>query len=108
MRMMRNTYESFVMDDLEERPRVKIAILDTGIDLEHPDMEACEGRIKSVRSWVDGKNGEEEDSAGGDESGHGTHTTGIILDVAPDADIYVARVALTGPSYPSQIAKVPF
>ena len=83
--------------------RVRIAVLDTGVDRNHPDMDS--ERIQSVRSWVNGKNGEEEDPPASDESGHGTHITGILLDLAPDADIYVAQIATKGPSDPSQIAK---
>lgn len=86
--------------------RVKVAILDSGIDTQHTDIDALSDRIKSIRSWVDGKAGV-EDWSGGDVSGHGTHVSGIILDLAPDVDIYVARITKTRePDDPDQIAKV--
>ncbi|OCL13227.1 subtilisin-like protein, partial [Glonium stellatum] len=74
--------------------RIKIAILDTGVDLEHQDMVACEDRIIEIRSWVNGANGR-IDRGSGDSCGHGTHTAGILLTVAPEADIYIAKVAET-------------
>ena len=100
--MIRKTYEHHVSEP-DTKQRVKIAVLDTGVDPKHSDMDS--ERIQSVRSWVNGKNGEEEDRRASDESGHGTHTTGILLDLAPDADIYVAQIATKEPSHPSQIAK---
>jgi subtilisin family serine protease len=74
--------------------RVRIAILDTGIDMNHVDMLSEKDRIKKVYSWVDGKNGE-EDRFGGDISGHGTHIASIVLDIAPNADLYIARITKT-------------
>ncbi|KAH6972214.1 peptidase S8/S53 domain-containing protein [Ilyonectria sp. MPI-CAGE-AT-0026] len=74
--------------------RVKIAVLDTGIDLKHMDFrgEYKDGRIKSVRSWVDGADGM-EDSEAGDSSGHGTFIASLLLDLGPPIDLYVARVS---------------
>lgn len=86
--------------------RVNVAILDTGIDMTHTDIDACSERIKDVRSWVDGKNGA-EDWDGGDDSGHGTHIAGLILDLAPNVDIYVARVTKSRRlKNPEQVAEV--
>ena len=101
--MLHKRYDSHIPEP-GAKPKVRIAVLDTGVDLNHPDMNS--ERIQSVRSWVNGKNGEEEDRGGGDESGHGTHTAGILLDLAPDADIYLAQIATKKPSSPGQIAKV--
>ncbi|KAF2466865.1 subtilisin-like protein, partial [Lindgomyces ingoldianus] len=70
---------------------VKIAILDSGIDLIHQDIHAQNDNIKDVRSWVDGKRGA-RDRRGGDQCGHGTHVAGLVLKVAPDADVYIAKV----------------
>lgn len=72
--------------------RVKVAILDTGIDLDHADIMARDERIQDVRSWVNGKKGAKDYSAG-DPCGHGTFATGLLLDVAPHVDVYVARIA---------------
>ncbi|KAF4627633.1 hypothetical protein G7Y89_g10518 [Cudoniella acicularis] len=67
--------------------RVKIAILDTGFDRRDPAIRANRERIKGIRSWVDGGKADE------DLAGHGTHTATLLLKIAPDADIFVARIA---------------
>ncbi|KAL2196910.1 peptidase S8/S53 domain-containing protein [Corynascus similis CBS 632.67] len=84
--------------------RIKVAILDTGLDVSHIYVKACEKRIKDIRSWVNGLNGKQDRNAG-DASGHGTHITCLLLDVAPDTDVYVARIAEHHPESPDQIAK---
>ncbi|WP_221567012.1 S8 family serine peptidase [Alkalihalobacillus sp. TS-13] len=69
---------------------VKIAILDSGVDTDHPDLRIAGGVsfVKSEPSYED-------------KNGHGTHVTGIvgaqnneigILGVAPKADIYAVKV----------------
>jgi subtilisin family serine protease len=89
---------------------VKIAILDSGLDLNHSDFEnpahrrtkvgkraakqlpeqPQRQRIKAWRNFV-GQPGEEEDVT--DESGHGTHLAGIILAIAPRAELYIAKIS---------------
>lgn len=72
---------------------VRIAILDSGLDPESPflieDQQLGSPRIKEARSFVRGT--EPHDIR--DEIGHGTHALGLLLKVAPCAEIYVARVA---------------
>jgi subtilisin family serine protease len=82
---------------------VRIAILDTGVDGNHPDIYSHWKQIKKVRSWV----GEMAKTIYGDgemsqkvirrihqdENGHGTHTTALVLKIAPTADIFIARIA---------------
>ncbi len=68
----------------------KVAILDTGVDEEHPDLSVCGGRsfVPGVGSWQD-------------DVGHGTHCAGIVgarnnragvVGVAPEALLYAGKV----------------
>ncbi|KAL6720849.1 hypothetical protein ACLMJK_002774 [Lecanora helva] len=68
--------------------RVKIAILDTGVDRTHASIESqWSKRIKGVKSWVNSEGGDI------DQCGHGTHAAALLLKVAPEAHVYVARIA---------------
>jgi len=69
---------------------IKIAVIDTGIDLSHDDLFVSGGVniIRSVQSY-------------NDDNGHGTHVAGIIsalnneigvVGVAPSAEIYAVKV----------------
>ncbi|KFG83178.1 hypothetical protein MANI_002863 [Metarhizium anisopliae] len=82
--------------DGQQVRRVKVALLDTGVDLKHSyfDNQYPDGQIKSIRSWIGGKDGV-EDKDGGDFSGHGTFIASILLKYGPNIDLYVARVAGT-------------
>lgn len=64
---------------------VKIAILDTGIDLQHPLISA---RIPTENCW-DFVNDTRDIL---DEVGHGTHTTYLLAKTAPQAKIFCGRV----------------
>jgi subtilisin family serine protease len=66
--------------------RVRIAVLDTGIDLDHPIIAKCKTSIVECRSWV------VDDTSISDVCGHGTHIASVLLKLAPWADLYVARV----------------
>ncbi len=72
------------------RSRVKIAILDTGIDLRHDAFkdQYPNGRVKKVEDFV------RIGGTGADVHGHGTHCAALLRKVAPEADIYIARVAV--------------
>lgn len=70
---------------------VTVAVLDSGVDSEHPDLQ---GDV-SARSVADG-------GATGDDHGHGTHVAGIItghdargryIGVAPKAHVISVRIA---------------
>ena len=68
-----------------------IAVLDTGIDLNHPSFA---GRLVSGYDFVDGDPIPQEEGAFGVNPGfgHGTHVAGLALLVAPQANLMPVRV----------------
>ncbi len=71
---------------------VKVGIIDTGIDLDHPDLTVA-GDVTFVK--VKGS------KSGDDDNGHGTHCAGIVaaedntigvIGVAPEASLYAVKV----------------
>ncbi|KAF4336313.1 thermostable alkaline protease precursor [Fusarium beomiforme] len=81
--------------DHEFKP-VKIAILDTGCDADLPFCKIPR-RKKCIRGWKDFTIQEIDDTteAGSmdDEYGHGSLMTRLVMEAAPLAHVYVARVA---------------
>lgn len=76
--------------------KVKVAILDTGCDVNHPDLK---GKIKMVRNFTTDDSGIKYLVT--DNVGHGTHVAGIvaanynnsgIVGVAPNVDLYIFKV----------------
>jgi subtilisin len=72
---------------------VKVAILDTGVDSDHPDLN---GAVMNVRNFTGGTDDDVEDG-----NGHGTHCAGIVaarindvgfIGVAPKAELVVGKV----------------
>ncbi len=71
---------------------IKVAVIDTGIYLTHPDLAAnIKGQYNAINSR----------KTANDDNGHGTHVAGIIaalnnsigvVGVAPDADLYAIKV----------------
>jgi len=77
---------------------IVVAVLDTGADIDHPDLE---DDIAFEACFLSGNDCEENPAhPGDDDHGHGTNVTGIItsdgtvapLGVAPDAEIGVYKV----------------
>ncbi|KAH7218858.1 hypothetical protein DER44DRAFT_846806 [Fusarium oxysporum] len=66
--------------------KIRVAVLDTGIDETDMMITAAKSRIKEKRSWV-GSPGSYTDTYG-----HGTHVTRLLLQMAPAADIYIAKI----------------
>jgi thermitase len=69
---------------------VKVAVIDTGIDLTHP---AFTGRLVPSNEWkdfIDGDTSPQETA--GVLYGHGTSVAGIVLQIAPKATILPLRV----------------
>ncbi|MEF8848314.1 MAG: S8 family peptidase, partial [Candidatus Thermoplasmatota archaeon] len=82
-----------------------IAIIDTGIDYDHPDLND---------NYAGGYDYVNSDSDPMDDNGHGTHCAGIaaaennsqgVIGVAPEADLYGVKVLdSTGSGYLSDVA----
>jgi thermitase len=69
---------------------VKVAVIDTGIDLNHP---AFNGRLAQSSEWKDFIDGDAlPQEEPGSSFGHGTSVAGIVLQVAPNATILPLRV----------------
>ena len=70
---------------------VRVALIDGGVNFDHPAFGDYGGDLVSSWDYVDG-DALASDESGGWCSGHGTLIAGVIRLVAPDADIYVYRV----------------
>ena len=69
---------------------VRIAIVDSGIDTTHPDLQ---GKVKGcVEAVAVGSRIVFQPSGSGDSAGHGTACAGIIASLAPDAELYSVKV----------------
>lgn len=76
---------------------VRVAMLDTGADLAHPQLSPrwardAQGRVLG-RDFVDGDADPSEGGRAGDPGwGHGTHVAGLVALAAPEARLMPARV----------------
>jgi subtilisin family serine protease len=70
---------------------VRIAVLDTGCDITHPELQ----RYIDAGQLPDWKDFIVERESITDEIGHGTHVTHLLFKTAPFAKIFPARVFKT-------------
>lgn len=69
---------------------VRVAVVDSGIDATHPQLE---GKVReSVEALVEADGVRFVPSTSGDLAGHGTACAGIITSIAPDVDLYSIKV----------------
>lgn len=97
--------DSANIDGIDEAINIDIAIIDTGIDLDHPDLN-----VVSNTSFV-----KHTQKSGNDDNGHGTHVAGIaaaldngfgVVGVAPGARLHAVKVLdNTGSGTISQVVK---
>jgi subtilisin family serine protease len=95
-----------VHDDDNKGTGIKVAIIDSGIDYTHPDLDG---------NYVSGYDFVNDDDDPMDDNGHGTHVAGTVaaeddgsgvVGVAPEAYIYALKVLNSGGSgYFSDIIK---
>ncbi len=85
------------IDGIDERANVDVAVIDTGIDLDHPDLNV----IASTNCSVTGLLGTSCTGTGDDDNGHGSHVAGSIaaldntigvVGVAPGARLHAVKV----------------
>lgn len=101
----------FVHDDGNNGEGIKIAVIDTGIDRDHPDLDDnLVGGVNfvSIPSWKT-----PDPNKWDDDNGHGTHVAGIIaaennntgvVGVAPGAALYALKALdRTGSGYISDV-----
>ena len=85
------------IDGVDARVNVDVAVIDSGVDLAHPDLNVVAATNCSGGSPMRGKCG----SGGNDDNGHGTHVAGTIgaldngygvVGVAPGARLHAVKV----------------
>ncbi|CZR58257.1 uncharacterized protein PAC_08148 [Phialocephala subalpina] len=76
----------FEIGRISSSERLKVAILDSGINLNHPDFNAEDReRIKKKVTFIGG-------NPEVDETGHGTHIAAIILKLTKNVDLYIGKI----------------
>jgi subtilisin family serine protease len=103
--------QDLVGQDRKDDPRIKVAILDTGLDGTHPFLSSApwketdvgdrvkgsiwfdkQGQKHVGRPWSVWKKTQRPEEEYLDLHGHGTHCAGLVLEIAQSANIYIARV----------------
>lgn len=82
----------------DDQKRVRIAILDTGVDISHPKIRAAQDTNRIVAYFPESADQTPDADSKfldplRDLHGHGTHGTSVLLRTAPNAAIYIAKVA---------------
>lgn len=91
------SYSRFVADRVTsprgELPRrIRIAVLDTGIDFRHPGIIDAKDKGRVRKEWCHSWTGAKTDVEDEDDEMHGTNCTYLLHKAAPEADIYIEKV----------------
>lgn len=83
-------YQALVGKHLPNSPSnpVKVAVLDTGIEKGHPLIDPRRDRLPGQKNFYNASQ-----NGVADTHGHGTFTGSLIMDYAPDASLYIAKIA---------------
>ncbi|KAF2737107.1 subtilisin-like protein, partial [Polyplosphaeria fusca] len=73
---------------------VRVAVLDTGVEnaTRSDKPEFIRQHSRQIKGWTFLEGGNDKFKWNKDANGHGTHVVGLILRVAPRAEIYSARI----------------
>ncbi|KAH8599217.1 hypothetical protein B0O99DRAFT_591086 [Bisporella sp. PMI_857] len=81
------------------KSKIKIAVIDSGVKKSDPRIRGAfrKGQIQDCRNFLPpGAGGWVDPKTYDDDLGHGTHIVCLLLEMAPEAELYVAKVS-TGP-----------
>ncbi|EFX04389.1 extracellular serine protease [Grosmannia clavigera kw1407] len=90
---MISSLEPINVSDIERREKIKIAVIDSGIDKGDTIIAENMDRIKYRCGFVSDAGEGPRSGDCEDELGHGTHVTRLILEMAPEAELYVAKIS---------------
>ncbi len=85
------------------RGAVRLTVIDTGVHAAHPDLKRdWSGHYRDFSNMVPATAGgdnelssEAQEDKPVDNDGHGSFIAGLLLDLVPDLDIYIARIGNT-------------
>ncbi|WQF77071.1 Putative peptidase S8/S53 domain, peptidase S8, subtilisin, Ser-active [Colletotrichum destructivum] len=95
MCLVKDFYEAHIKN-LPRKRRIRIAILDTGVDESNLFIRGVcktmkrrngDSPFRKIKSFIG--------RSGLDEFGHGTNVAALVLRVAPEADLYIAQISQT-------------
>lgn len=89
------------IDGIDDRVDVDVAIIDTGIDVNHPDLNVVGGKHFYTITSGKGRGSSASDNSYDDDAGHGTHVAGTVaaldnsigvVGIAPGARLWAVKV----------------
>ncbi|PMD46968.1 subtilisin-like protein [Hyaloscypha variabilis F] len=88
-----NNFYTEHIQNLSDDRKIRIAILDTGINEDHAFFKGVKRRRRAKDSPFKGMQSFIGDSNTADSFGHGTNVASLILKIAPEANLYIAKIS---------------